>query len=140
VLSQLTTLFKNKFQKHLAPELVQAPVKAAENKQQAELVQPMLSSPMKHTYQIRSQHTIPRQPANISHSHNSPLLPRVVTPVARHAASPRVQTQTHNLSPRNLSQEDFWNMVNDNQVDSLGNNHWSKIQIANADVNPVMGK
>jgi hypothetical protein len=32
-LSQLASFFKNKFQKTSAPELVQAPVKAAENKQ-----------------------------------------------------------------------------------------------------------
>jgi hypothetical protein len=31
-LSQLSEIFKNKFQKPLAPELVQAPVKAARNK------------------------------------------------------------------------------------------------------------
>jgi hypothetical protein len=34
-LSQLAEIFKDKFQKHLAPELVQAPIKAAENKQPA---------------------------------------------------------------------------------------------------------
>jgi hypothetical protein len=32
--------------------------------------------------------------------------------VGRHAASPRVSARTHKLSPRNLSQDDFWNMGN----------------------------
>jgi hypothetical protein len=53
-LSQLTAIFKNKFQKPLAPELVQSPVKAAENKQPAALVKPILTSPMKHNYQTSS--------------------------------------------------------------------------------------
>jgi hypothetical protein len=54
-LSQLAAIFKNKFQKPLAPELVQAPIRAAENKQPTALVQPILTSPIKHNYQIRSQ-------------------------------------------------------------------------------------
>jgi hypothetical protein len=49
-LSQLAASFKNKFQKPLAPELVQAPIKADENKKPAALVQPILTSPMKHNY------------------------------------------------------------------------------------------
>jgi hypothetical protein len=99
VLSQLATLFKNKFQKPLAPELVQAPAKVDENKKPSALVQPILTSPMKHNYQTRSQHAIPRHSTNLSKSHNSPLLPRVVTPVARNAAPLRVPARTHNLSP-----------------------------------------
>jgi hypothetical protein len=51
---QLATIFKNNFQKPLAPELVQAPGKAAEIKKPAALVQPILTSPMKHNYQTRS--------------------------------------------------------------------------------------
>jgi hypothetical protein len=35
---KLAAIFKNKFQKPLAPELIQAPLKAAENKQPAALV------------------------------------------------------------------------------------------------------
>jgi hypothetical protein len=96
-LSQLALIFKNKFQKPLAPEIVQAPVKAAGNKKTAALVQPILNSPTKHNYQTRSQHVSLIQPANISQSRNSPLLQRVVTPVARHAASPRVLARTHNF-------------------------------------------
>jgi hypothetical protein len=98
-LSQLATIFKNKFQKHLTPELVQAPVKASENKHPAALVQPILASPMKHNYQTRSQHASPRQPANISQSRNSPLLLRVVTPVSRHTSSPRVPARTKTFLP-----------------------------------------
>jgi hypothetical protein len=41
---------------------------------------------------------------------NSPLLPRVVTPMTRNPSPPRVPTRSRNLSPRNLSQNDFCGM------------------------------
>jgi hypothetical protein len=113
-LSQLATIFKNKFQKPSAPELVQAPVKAAENKQPSALVQPILTYPMKHNYQTR-----PTLPANLSQSHNSPLLPRVVTPVVRSVSPPRVPTRAHHLSPRNLSQDNFLYIVIFQSVNSI---------------------
>jgi hypothetical protein len=47
-LAQLAAIFKNKFQKPSAPELIQAPLKVAENKQPAALVQTVLTSPMQH--------------------------------------------------------------------------------------------
>jgi hypothetical protein len=95
---------------------------------------------MKQNYQTRSQQAIPRQPSNISQSRSSPLLLRVVTPVARHTASQRVPARTHNLSSRNSSQDDFRDMENDNQAIALGTNHWTNILIANAVVHPVTGK
>jgi hypothetical protein len=49
-LPRLETLFENKLEKLLAPELSQAPIKAAENKQPAVLIQPILNSPMKDNY------------------------------------------------------------------------------------------
>jgi hypothetical protein len=52
-LYQLASIFRNKFQKPSAPELLQAPVKAAENKQPSALAQPILITPMKHNYQTR---------------------------------------------------------------------------------------
>jgi hypothetical protein len=54
-LGKLAAIFKNKFQKPSAPELIQVSLKAAENKQPEALVQPILTSPMKHNYQTRSQ-------------------------------------------------------------------------------------
>jgi hypothetical protein len=44
-LAQLATIFKNKFQEPSAPELIQAPLKAAENKPPAALAQPILTFP-----------------------------------------------------------------------------------------------
>jgi 2-keto-3-deoxy-6-phosphogluconate aldolase len=57
-LAQLATIFKNKCQKLLAPEISQAPIKVAENKQPAALIQQILTSPMKHNYQTISQHRV----------------------------------------------------------------------------------
>jgi hypothetical protein len=54
-LAKLAAIFKNKFQKPTAPERIQAPLKAAENKQPEALAQPILTSPMQHKYQKRSQ-------------------------------------------------------------------------------------
>jgi hypothetical protein len=82
-LETLAAIFKNKFQKPLAPELVQAPIKAAENKQPAALVQHIITSPMKHNYLTRSQ-----SPISVNPSRNSPILPRVVTPM-----TPRVRRE-----------------------------------------------
>jgi hypothetical protein len=125
--AQLAAIFKNKFQKPLAPELIQAPRRAAENKQPATLVQKILTCPMKHNYQTRSQNL-----TNVNPSCNSPLLPRLVTPMTGRAASPRVPAQTQNLSPKNLSQNGFWNMETANQAIALGTNNWTNFHWANA--------
>jgi hypothetical protein len=138
-ISQLTAIFKNKFQKPSAPELLQAPVKAAENKQSSALVQPILTPPMKHNYQTRSQQASPTYPSDFIQSHNSPQLPRVVTPAVRSAAPPRVPARVHNLSPRNLTQDDFLDMGNANQTISLGTNHWTNIHMENDVLHPVAG-
>jgi hypothetical protein len=104
-LTQLAEIFKNKFQKLKSPELSPLPIKAAENKRPTALTQPILSSPQQHKYQTRSQTTI-----NTGNASNTPLLPRVITPMMSQAASPRLPTRSQNLSPRKLSQDDFWSM------------------------------
>jgi hypothetical protein len=45
-----------------------------------------------------------------------------------------------NLSPRNLSQDNFWDMETANMAIALGNHHWSQQHHANAVVHPVTGK
>jgi hypothetical protein len=120
-LAQLAAIFKNKFQRPSAPEPIQAPLGAAENTQQPALAQPILTSPMRHKYQTRSQ-----RPISANTSRNTPLLPRVVTPMTGQAASLRVPAQKQNISPRNLSQHDFWNMETVNQEIALGANNWTK--------------
>jgi hypothetical protein len=93
-LTQLAEIFKNKFQKLKSPELSPLPIKAAENKRHPALTQPMLRSPQQHKYQTRSQTTI-----NMGNTSNTPLIPRVITPMTSQAASPRVPTLSQNLSP-----------------------------------------
>jgi hypothetical protein len=133
--AQLAAIFKNKFQKPTEPELIQAPLNAAENKQPAALAQPILTSPMQHNYQTRSHRT---KSANTSR--NTPLLSRVVTPMTGQAASPRVPARTQNIPPRNLSQDDFWNMDTVNQTITLGANHWTKQHFAHSVSHSVTGK
>jgi hypothetical protein len=62
------------------------------------------------------------------------------TPAVRSAAPPRVPARVHNLSPRNLSQDDLLDMVNANQEIALGTNHWTNIQMADSVVHPVTDK
>jgi hypothetical protein len=134
-LTQLADIFKNKFQTVKAPELSNAPIKAAKNKRPAVMAQPILTSPMQHKYNTRSQTTI-----NTVEATNAPLLPRVITPMTGRAAPPRVPTRSQNLPPRNLSQDDFWNMETANIAIALGKNHWYQYHLSNAVVHPVTGE
>jgi hypothetical protein len=56
------------------------------------------------------------------------------------ATSPRLPARTQNLSPINLSQDDFWNMENANQAISFGTTHSTKKHFSHAVVHPVTGK
>jgi hypothetical protein len=134
-LAQLATIFKNKFQKLSSQELIQAPLKSAENKQPAALAHPIITSLMQHKYQTSSQ-----RPICVSTTRNTPLIPWVVTPMTGQAASPRVPVRSQNLFPRNLSQDDFWNMEIANQEISLGTNHWTKQHFDHIVVHPVTGE
>jgi hypothetical protein len=133
-LAKLAAIFKNKFQKPKAPELLQAPLKAAENKQPAALIKQILTSPMQHYYQTRSQ-----RPTNANPSRNTPLPTRVIIPMTSQAASLRVPARTQHISPRNLSQDDFWDIGTANKAISLGTNNWTNSHFANAFVHPVTG-
>jgi hypothetical protein len=75
----------------------------------------------------------------VSESRNSPQLPRVATPAKRSASPPRVPTRARNLSPRNLSQGDFWDMGSANNAIYLGNNHWNNTPMMNSVLHPASG-
>jgi hypothetical protein len=79
-------------------------------------------------------------PAHGSEYRYSPQLPRVVTPATRSTAPPRVPTRARNLSPRNLSEGDFWDMDSANNAIDLGNNHWANTPMMNAVLHPASGK
>jgi hypothetical protein len=134
-LTQLAEILKNKFQKPKSPELTHSPIKATKNKRPSVLTQPLITSPMQHQYQTRS-----RKPIHTIATTNTPLLPREITPMMGQAASPSVPASSQNIPPRNLSQDDFWNMETANMTIALGTHHWSQQHFANAVVHPVTGK
>jgi hypothetical protein len=101
-LTTLAEIFKNKFQKAQITGLLTAPAKVAERTFPAESSNPILDSPVPLPRQTRSQTKIHAQ--NIT---SVPLLPRVVTPMMSRPAPTRVRMRSQNLSPQNLSQNDF---------------------------------
>jgi hypothetical protein len=117
-LTKLAENFKNKFQKVQTKGLPNAPAKASEHTIPAKLSHPILSSPAHQQFQTRS-HTI----INAKDTTNTPLLPRVVTPMTGRLAPPRIPMRSKNLSPRNLSQDEFWDMETSNMAIALGNHH-----------------
>jgi hypothetical protein len=137
-ISALTTLaeiLKKKFQKVHIPEPPAVPAKVAERTFPAESSNPILASPMPPPRQTRSQKTIHAQDIT-----NTPLLLRVVTPMMSRPAPPRVPKRSQNLSPRNLSQDDFCGMDTAHMAIALGNQHWPQKHQANAVVHPITGK
>jgi hypothetical protein len=60
--------------------------------------------------------------------------------MAGRVAPPRVPTRSQNLSPRNLLQNDFWDIESAKMAISLGTHHWSQQHYANAVVHTVTGK
>jgi hypothetical protein len=120
-LTKLAEFFKNKFQKVQTPGLPNAPAKAAETKSPSEFSHPILASPVHQQCQTRSKTII-----NARDTTNAPLLPRVVTPMMGWITPPRVKMRSQNLSPRNLLQNDFWDVETSNMAIALGNPHWSQ--------------
>jgi hypothetical protein len=120
-LTKLAEIFKNKFQKVQTLGLPNAPAKAAERAIPSELYNTLLASLMHQRCQTRSQ-TI----SNAQDTTNAPLLPRVVTPMTSRPAPPRVPMISRNISPRNLSQDDFCDMETANMAIALRNHHWSQ--------------
>jgi hypothetical protein len=54
-LTTLAAIFKNKYSKPAVPVIIDYPIKAAENKHPAVLIQPVITSPAKHMYKTISQ-------------------------------------------------------------------------------------
>jgi hypothetical protein len=130
-LTTLAAIFKIKYNNSPAQHLIDSPIKAAENKHPAVLVQPVLKSPTKHNYQTRSQTQVHTFPAHVIETRASSQLPRVFIPETRIAAPPRVPARARNLSPRKVSQGDFWDMGSANNAIPFSNNHWKKTPMMN---------
>jgi hypothetical protein len=134
-LATLAEILKTKFQKVQTQGLPNEPATASAHTIPANLSHPILASPVHKQRQTRSQMIIKNKDTT-----NAPLLPRVVTPMTTRPAPPRVPMRSQNLCPRNLSQDDFWDMETANMAIALGNHHWSQQHHANAVVHPVTGK
>jgi hypothetical protein len=134
-LTQLAEIFKNKSSKTKVARTYSFAYQGSRKKRPAALTQPMLTYPMRQKYRKRSQ-----KPIHNTTTINMPLLPRVITPMTGQAASPRVPAPTQDLSPRNLSQDDFWSMGSANMAVALGTNHWYQRHFSNAVVHPITGK
>jgi hypothetical protein len=137
-ISALTTLaeiFKLKFEKVPIPIIPAPPAKVTQRTCPAESSNPILNSFVPPPRQTRSQTTIHARDKT-----NAPLLPRVVTPMSSRPSPLRVPGRSQNLSPRNLSQDDFCGMYTAHMAIALGNHHWSQAHQANAVVHPITGK
>jgi hypothetical protein len=134
-LAELATIFKLKLRQTPPPTLPAAPPTVKQGTCLEESSNPILASPMPLPRQTRSQTSV--QPQDIT---NAPLPPRVVTPRTLNPSPPRVPTRSQNLSPRNLSQNDFCGMDTAHMAIALGNNHWSQQHLENAVIHPVTGK
>jgi hypothetical protein len=95
--------------------------------------QKLLMSPIRQKHQTTSRTNVNQALENLQQS------PRVVTPVTRTAAPPRVQARTHQLSPRNLSRI-FLDIGGANCSIAFGENHWTMTPMMNSVIHPVTGK
>jgi hypothetical protein len=134
-LAELAAIFKLKLRQTPSPTPQAASPTVIQRPCLAESSNQILNSPMPLSRQTRSQTTIHTQ--DIS---NASLPPRVVTPRTLRPSPPRVPTRSQRLSPRNLSQNDFFGMDTAHMAIALGDNHWSRQHLANAIIHPVTGK
>jgi hypothetical protein len=134
-LTELARIFELKLRQTPPPTLPTVPPTVKLRKCLAESSNPILASPMPPPRQTRSHTTIHARDIT-----NAPLLPRVVTPMTHNPSPPRVPTRSRNLSPCNLSQDDFCGMNTSHMAIVLGNHHWSQQHLANAFIHPVTGK
>jgi hypothetical protein len=134
-LTDLVAIFKLKLQQ--APSLATQASPATVIQRPSLIPLPTLisNSPMPDRRQTRSQTTI-----HTPDSPDRPLPPRLVTPRTLHHSPPRVPTGSLELSPRNLSQDEFCGMDTAHMAIALENSHWSQRHHANAVIHPVTGK
>jgi hypothetical protein len=134
-LADLAAIFKLKLQHPPSPATQASPAK----------VVPRPSLVPSSTHIVYSSIPIRRQTRSQAKLHtqdipNVPLPPRVVTPRTLRQSPPRVTTGYQQLSPRNLSQDDFCGMDSSHMAIALENNHWSQRHQANAVIHPVTVK
>jgi hypothetical protein len=131
-LTELAEIFKLKLRKTQPPTLPAAPPRINPRTCLAKSSNPILASPMPPPRQTRSQTTIHARDIT-----NAPLLPRVVTPMTRNPSPPRVPTRSQNISPRNLSQNEFCGMDTAHMAITLRNHHWHQQHQSNTVIHPI---
>jgi hypothetical protein len=124
-LAELATIFKLKLRQTPPPTLPAAPPTVKQGTCLAESSNPILASPMPPPRSRHNQCAITSKGGHTNDALPSPL---------------RVPTRSRNLSPRNLSQNDFCGMDTSHMAISLGNKHWSQQHLTNAVIHPVTGK
>jgi hypothetical protein len=125
-LADLAAIFKLKLQQAPSPITQASPPTIIQRPNLIPFPALISASTMPNRRQTRSQTTIhtPDIP-------DRPLPPRVVTPRTLHQSPPRVPNGSLELTPRNLSQDDFCEMDIAHMAISLGHNHWSQRHHAN---------
>jgi hypothetical protein len=132
-LATLSEIFTIKFTKPEVNNVPPSPKKTASNTWQRPKLQPVITLPIKHYHQPRTQ-------TNSNQTfHNVQQPPRVVTPATARAAPPRVQDGPHQLSPQKLSR-DFLDLGGANCAIAFGDNHWTKTHMMNSVIHPSTGK
>jgi hypothetical protein len=134
-LADLAAIFKLKLQQATSPTTQASPPKVVSRPSLVPSPKQVLKSPMPFMRRTRSQTTIHTQDIP-----NVPLPPRVVTPRTLRESTPRVATGSQRLSPRNLSQDDFYGMDSAHMAIARGNNHWSQRHQTKSVIHPVTGK
>jgi hypothetical protein len=134
-LTDLAAIFKLKLQQAPSPATRASPAKVVPRPSVIPSSTQILNSSMPNRWQTRSQTTIHTQDIP-----DVPLPPRVITPRTLRESPPRVPPGSQRLSPRNLSQDDFYGMDSAHMAVALGNNYWSQRHQANAGIHPVTGK
>jgi hypothetical protein len=134
-LADLAAIFKLKLQQAPSPVTQASPVTIIQCPNLIPLPTQISTSPIPDKRQTRSQTTIhtPDIP-------DRPLPPRVVTPRTLHHSPQMVPNGSLELTPRNLSQDDFCEMDTAHMAIALGHNHWSQRHHANAVIHPITGK
>jgi hypothetical protein len=118
-LADLAEIFKLKLQQAPSPVTQASPSTIIQRPNLIPFPALISASPMPNQRQTRSHTTIhtPDIP-------DRPLPPRVVTPRTLHHSPPRVTNGSLELTPRNLSQNDFCEMDTSHMAIALGHNHW----------------
>jgi hypothetical protein len=134
-LTDLAAIFKLKLKQAPSPVTQASPATIIQRPNLIPFPALILTSPMPDKRQTRPHTTI-----HTPDIQDRPLPPRVVTPRTPYHSPPRVPNGSLELTPRNLSQDDFYEMDTAHMEIALGHNHWSQRHKANTVIQPINGK